>query len=79
MGANYKGDGPGILRKIPEATMEELREIFRVTGGMERYQKIEEFSEKKAKELGQEFDSTNDCEYYKKVYKYNSHKHECSR
>lgn len=80
MGANYKGDGPGILRKIPEPAMEELREIFRVTGGMERYEKIESFSEKKAAEMGLSFDSSNDCEYYQQVYKYNDHhKHECGQ
>jgi heterodisulfide reductase subunit C len=29
MGANYKGDGAGILRRIPEEAMDEIREIFR--------------------------------------------------
>lgn len=32
-GANYHGDGAGALRRIEDATMNELREIFKVTGG----------------------------------------------
>ncbi len=36
LGGNYKGDGPGILRKIPDETLDELRKIFEVTGGMEQ-------------------------------------------
>ncbi|MCQ2051488.1 MAG: 4Fe-4S dicluster domain-containing protein [Bacteroidaceae bacterium] len=32
-GANYNGSGPGALRHIEDKTMEELREIFKVTGG----------------------------------------------
>jgi len=39
LGGNYKGDGPGILRKIPDETLEELRSIFEVTRGLERYEK----------------------------------------
>ena len=34
-GANYNGEGAGALRKINPETMEELRNIFRVTGGMD--------------------------------------------
>lgn len=77
MGANYKGDGPGILRKIPEETLDEVREIFRVTGGMDRFNQIEAFSKQKATEMGLNFDDTMDCEYFQKVYKYNNEKHQC--
>ncbi len=48
LGANYQGDGPGILRKIPEEAMEEIRKIFEVTGGTRRYEKIEFYSKKKS-------------------------------
>lgn len=64
MGANYKGDGPGILRKIPEESLDEIRKIFEITGGLERYEKIEKFSREKAKELGWQFDESKDCEYF---------------
>jgi heterodisulfide reductase subunit C len=39
-GANYHGKGPGALREISPETMEELRNIFRVTGGMDFYDTI---------------------------------------
>ena len=39
LGANYRGDGPGILRKIPEESLDEVRRIFDITGGTERFRK----------------------------------------
>jgi heterodisulfide reductase subunit C len=75
MGANYKGDGPGILRKIPEESMKEIRSIFEVTGGMDRYRMIEGKSSEKALELGWEFDDTKECEYYQHVWRDNDKKH----
>jgi heterodisulfide reductase subunit C len=75
LGANYQGDGPGILRKIPEEAMEEIRKIFEVTGGMARYEKIEEFSKKKATELNMKLDDGIDNEYFRHIYKTNNTKH----
>jgi len=75
MGANYQGEGPGILRKIPEESMEELRRIFEVTGGMQRFRTIEEKSREKAGELGQHFDETQQCEYYQHVMRDNDKMH----
>jgi len=72
MGANYKGDGPGILRKIPEDAMDELRKIFEVTGGMKRFENIEEFSKKKAEELNMTLDDGIDNEYFRHIYKTNN-------
>jgi heterodisulfide reductase subunit C len=72
MGANYQGDGPGILRRIPEEAMEEIREIFRVTGGMKRFEDIEEYSKIKAKELNMQFDEGIENEYFRHIYKTNS-------
>ena len=72
MGANYKGDGPGILRKIPEDAMNEIREIFNVTGGTKRFENIEDFSKKKAEELNMELDEGIDNEYFRHIYKTNS-------
>ena len=46
--ATYKGDGPGILRKIPEESLDELRKIFEVTGGNRRYEKIEYYSKEES-------------------------------
>lgn len=75
LGANYKGDGPGILRKIPEEALDEIRTIFEVTGGMARYEKIEECSKKKASEMNLALDDGIDNEYFKHIYSYNNQKH----
>ncbi|MCK9616726.1 MAG: 4Fe-4S dicluster domain-containing protein [Lentimicrobiaceae bacterium] len=75
LGGNYKGDGPGILRKIPQETLDELKSIFDVTGGTVRYEKIENFSKEKAKELGLQFDEGIDNEYVKHIYTVNNHSH----
>lgn len=75
LGANYQGDGPGILRRIPEEAMDEIREIFKVTGGMKRFENIEEFSKKKAKELNMQLDEGIDNEYFRHIYKTNSGSH----
>jgi heterodisulfide reductase subunit C len=75
LGANYKGDGPGLLRKIPEEAMDEIRKIFEVTGGMKRYENIEEFSKKKAKELNLTLDDGIDNEYFRHIYKTNNNCH----
>lgn len=75
LGANYKGNGPGILRKIPEETLVELRRIFDVTGGTERFNRIEEFSEIKARDLGLEFGEGTENEYFRHVYSSNNQKH----
>jgi heterodisulfide reductase subunit C1 len=72
MGANYKGDGPGILRKIPEEAMNEIREIFKVTGGMKRFENIEKFSREKARELDMKLDESIDNEYFQHIYKTNN-------
>jgi len=63
LGANLDGKGTGVLRKIPQENLDELKRIFEVTGGMERFNKIEEFSAKKAEEMGLSMD-----EYCKQTY-----------
>lgn len=75
VGANYKGDGPGILRKIPQETLDELQRIFEVTGGIKRFNDIERFSEQKAKEMGVAFGEGMDNDYFKMIYTQNLVKH----
>jgi heterodisulfide reductase subunit C len=72
MGANYKGEGPGILRKIPEDAMDELRRIFEVTGGTERFENIEKYSKRKAEEMNLILDEGIDNEYFKHIYMTNN-------
>ena len=66
LGANYMGEGPGVLRRIPRESLDELKAIFDVTGGTERIRIVEEFSEKKAAQMGltmEEYErrATEDC------------------
>ncbi|MFA6924007.1 MAG: 4Fe-4S dicluster domain-containing protein [Bacteroidales bacterium] len=76
LGANYKGEGPGILRKIPEEALEEIRKIFEVTGGKKRFDKIEEMSKIKAKEMKLDLkESGIDNDYCMHIYKTNNGKH----
>ena len=75
LGGNYKGDGPGILRKIPDEALGELKRIFEVTGGMDRYNKIEQFSRQKAEDMDMELDNGIESEYFRHIYKTNNGSH----
>jgi len=75
LGANYNGEGSGALRKISQDDLDELQRIFEVTGGQERYDKIEEFSKEKAAEMGLDFGTGTDSEYFKHIYTANNQKH----
>jgi Heterodisulfide reductase, subunit C len=75
LGANYKGNGVGILRRIPEESLEEIRKIFEVTGGKARFEKIEMYSRMKAAEMGLEFGDGMDNEYFQHIYFHNNEKH----
>ena len=57
VGANYKKDGPGILRKIAPEVLNELNQIFEVTGCNEMFDIIEKHSQEKAHALGLEISS----------------------
>jgi len=67
LGANYRKTGPGILRKIPDEDLAELKRIFEVTGGLERYRKIEEYSRLKAAEMGMDLTEGLDNEYIRHI------------
>lgn len=75
LGANYEKTGPGILRSVPEEDLDELKKIFDVTGGTERFRKIEEYSQKKADEMGLKFGAGDDNEYFRHIYTANNNKH----
>ncbi|NTU95343.1 MAG: 4Fe-4S dicluster domain-containing protein [Bacteroidales bacterium] len=70
VGSNLDGEGPGILRKIPQSDLDELKRIFDVTGATERMEKIETISKKRAKELG-----LSDEEYCRQIFTINSEEH----
>ena len=52
MGAAYGRQGEGALRIIPQEDLDELKAIFDETGGTERIELVEKYSEKKAAEMG---------------------------
>ena len=69
-GARYKAEGPGVLRKIPQDSLDELKAIFDVTGATERIALVEEFSRRKAEQMGLSME-----EYVKTAFEYSSDKH----
>jgi heterodisulfide reductase subunit C len=68
LGGNLGGEGPGILRKVPQKALDELHKIFEVTGGLKRYENIEKLSAEKALQMGLQFDDTHNCEYFHHVF-----------
>lgn len=70
LGANYKGDGPGVLRRIPKESLDEIQAIFDETGCSDRIRLVERFSEEKAKEMGVSME-----DYEKMSIEYCSDKH----
>jgi len=68
VGANYHGNGSGSLRQIPQESMNELKAIFKQTGGSDFFELIENKSEEKAKELGLTFFKGEKDEYFNYVY-----------
>ena len=52
LGAHLGQVGPGALRKIPQASLDELKAIFDLTGATRWMQIVEEKSQEKAREMG---------------------------
>lgn len=75
VGANYKGDGEGALRQIPQESLDEIYRIFEVTGGFERFDKIEHFSKEKAESMGYSDPEGEIPEYIGLIYTTNNGKH----
>jgi len=68
----YRKPGVGVLRKIEEEALEEVRSIFEVTGGNAFFDNIEAHSQRKAREMG--YDSADE-RYFNDVYSNNSGNH----
>jgi heterodisulfide reductase subunit C len=75
VGANYNGEGEGALRKIPRDAMAEIYQIFEITGGFERFDKIEHFSKEKALKMGFTDPDEDYQEYINHIYTANNGKH----
>lgn len=70
VGANLDGEGPGVLRKVPQESLDELKAIFDVTGATARMEAVEEASRRKAEEMGLTME-----QYCEKIYNETSDKH----
>lgn len=68
----YEREGPGAFRKIDEGSLDEIRRIFDVSGGRAMFEVIEEYSERKAREMG--YDGADD-KYFRDVFTANSGNH----
>jgi len=67
LGANYQKEGIGILRKIPESSINELKNIYQITGAMDRLEKIENLAQQFADKQNGEQDN-NQEKYFHKIY-----------
>jgi heterodisulfide reductase subunit C1 len=75
VGANYNGEGVGALRKIPQESMDEISCIFEITGGFERFDKIEHFSKLKAESMGFSENGNDYSDYVTHIFTTNNGKH----
>jgi heterodisulfide reductase subunit C len=77
LGGNYNKPGPGALRKIPEESIEEIKKIYEITGGMDFYNTIEKYSREKAKNMKMSCgeDGINN-EYFYHTYMENKNNHQ---
>lgn len=63
LGGNLDGDGPGAMRKIPKADLDQLKDIFDATGATARMEKVQKAAEEKAAELGMSLEEFTDKVY----------------
>ena len=75
VGANYNGEGEGALRKIPQESLDEIYRIFEITGGFDRFDKIEHFSKIKAKSMGFNEGKDDYSDYVNHIFTTNNGKH----
>jgi heterodisulfide reductase subunit C len=68
LGANYDGQGPGALRKIPKESLDEIAAIFDETGATKRFENIETCSEDKARQMDLDFNTRMSCEYFEYLF-----------
>jgi heterodisulfide reductase subunit C2 len=67
LGTSYGEDMAGTLRNTAKESLDELKQIFDETGGTARFEKIENYSAAKAKEMNMEFSAGKD-EYWRFLY-----------
>lgn len=68
IGSNYKGEGSGSLRIIPQESINDINSIFEITEGKKFFDLIEEYSEKYANEHNIPFEKGKIDNYFEKIY-----------
>jgi heterodisulfide reductase subunit C1 len=66
-GSLFYEPGVGGIRKIDEATLGEMRAIFKETGALTLFEQIETASKEKAEEMGLSFSDDVDNDYFKEI------------
>ena len=69
----YMRHGAGALRRLDEESLAEINEIFKVSGGSEMFDTIEQHSDRKAREMG--YEEGADQQYMMDVFLSNSNEH----
>ncbi len=69
MGANLDKPGPGVLRKISQDDLDELKKIYDETGATALKDAIDNFSKQKAEELGYDDDENGMEQYFLDTFK----------
>lgn len=72
VGANYRKPGPGAIREVEKQDLDELKKIFEVTGGMDWFNTIEEYSARKADEMHMDIGTDKTSTYFRDVYTTNN-------
>lgn len=71
--SSYMRYGEGALRRLDEESLAEINRIFDVSGGRKMFDTIEEYSDRKARELG--YEEGADQQYMMDVFLSNSNEH----
>ena len=67
-GNSYNRKGPGALRKMSDKTMEELNEIFRITGTSQRFEQFEKDAAANAEQRHIDIDRSIWNDYFRIIY-----------
>ncbi|MBL7111415.1 MAG: 4Fe-4S dicluster domain-containing protein [Bacteroidales bacterium] len=67
-GNSYNRKGNGVLRKISGKTLDDLNEIFRITGTTQRFSQFEEDAARYAEKIKLDIDPSAWNEYFRQVY-----------
>jgi heterodisulfide reductase subunit C len=68
LGISYGKEQSGSLRTIPQESLDNLKKIFDETGATQRFERMEKLGLEHAQKEGIQFDTSNNCDYFIKIY-----------